>query len=480
MNCVIHKSLCGQTESNMNYRFGSRMNRCGVFFCLFLCVSNARAGQALLDLGFVGLNLTTSTIPFAGLIGMASVGIIPSAGLMGMGAVGINREQRTLRGLGLKLDKDVDTVGIKTDLGRFIPDIKIKVGYTDNLTLTSVDQISAFYTEVSTHGTYVVSDKTRKFVLDYLLDTGFYEGSSADNFIDHRIRAGFDYQPTSRIFTALNTEFMLAHDARGEGRARGGAGITQDSIDEWHQWGIGGQFVYGVPTARGRIELESGYITKTYTTNRQFTVFRDQDNVYGDAAFTYRIRPKTALTLEGKITNFSYARDFPGSPTLDSMNYRLLTGVTWEATFKTTGFAKVGYIIKDFESNQRDDSAELSWQVGIDWRPRSYSVVHLETEQRTDETDGTGDSVNTSYSSINWEHFWRTHFSTRLEFIYQNNTYEPTIREDDYFGAAISANYTFRRWLSLGAEYRYLNVDSNDEVFSFEENAFELTLDIVF
>jgi len=381
-------------------------------------------------------------------------------------------------GLKLKAEKEVDIIGINYGPGRVVPNLRLKLGYDDNLTLESSSEISTFFTVISPHVAYVVSDSTRKFIVDYLLEAGFYEGSSIDDFVDNRIRASIDYTPTRRIFTALNTEYIDSHDARGTGRAEGGRGITQNSLDEWHQWGIGGRFAYGTARSKGRIEAEAGFLTKEYDTNRIFTSIRDRDNTYGAARFFYRVRPKTFALIEGRIEDTEYARTAVGLAPLDSVTTRYLVGVTWVATYKTTGAIKVGFIDKDFDSDLRDDGTGLTWEIGIDWKPRTYSIVHFETAQTIDETNGTGDAIDNTHMFLSWKHSWKTRFTTNVDFLYENSTFDPDSREDDYFQFRLGADYSFRRWLNFGAGYRFENLDSNANAFDYDHNVFELTADI--
>jgi hypothetical protein len=294
------------------------------------------------------------------------------------------------------------------------------------------------------------------------------------------LRASFDYNPTSRIFASIDGEYLDTHDDRGTGRAAGGAGITQTSLDEWHQWGMGGKFTYGAQTARGRLEFEGKYLNKVYDTNRLFTFTRDKEELTGIGRFFYRIRPKTSLLFEGQMTEHDYREDAVGEPSLDGNTFRLLTGVTWLATFKTTGYAKVGYTFKTFDSARRQDTGAPAWEMGVDWRPKSYSKVHFATAQEYAESDGTGDAIETTRMLMSWEHAWRERFKTTLDFGYLVNTMTASSREDTGYLMGARAEYAFRRWLNLGADFRHATVDSNDAVFNSDQNIFELTVNLVF
>ena len=377
-------------------------------------------------------------------------------------------------------DETFDQEGHDIGPGRLIPGMKLKLLYTDNVTRTDTGTTDSFGTVVSPRVAYIISDYTKNFIIDYTIEQGLYISSTDDNYLDHYIRSGFSYQPTARIFSEINADLKFVHDARGTGRAEAVGAVTQDSIDKWHQWGLNGRFAYGRPNAIGRLELEADYFQKRYDTNRAFTASRDRDALSGQARFNYRVRPKTFLSIEGKATDNSYKFIPAGTASLDSIDTTYLAGVRWEATFKTTGFAKIGYNFKNFESDQRNDTSGLAWEMGVDWRPKTYSTVRLETSQRFDETNGTGDAIDQTFYLVNWEHFWLPRFSTRMNAGYQNQTFDPTTREDDFYNVGISANYDFRRWLAVSASYDYSILNSNVNTFDYQENRFELTFEAEF
>jgi polysaccharide biosynthesis protein VpsM len=370
--------------------------------------------------------------------------------------------------------------GLTIGPGYLKPGVKLGLQYDDNLTHSATDQIGTFINVISPHVSYLIPGKTLKINLDTKLEAGFHEADSVDNYVDSRIYGSADYQPTSRIYTQLAGEFRTGHDGRGTGRAEGGLGVTQDSPDEWHRWGMGGKFGYGALTAKGRVELETEYISKRYDTNRDVTFVRDLDETNGTARFFYRIRPKTYLLFEGRASGVNYQEDAPGIPSLDSLTTRQLFGVTWLATFKTTGFLKLGRINKNFASSRRTDEDGFTWEVGVDWRPRTYSTVTLKTSQDFVETDGTGDAGDLKQISIGWDHRWRSRLSTNLELLYGQETFSPDTREDKIYQASAKVKYDFRRWLNLESGYRFTNLDSTNDVFNFNQNVFEITADFTF
>jgi hypothetical protein len=297
--------------------------------------------------------------------------------------------------------------------------------------------------------------------------------------IDNRLRAEYEYTPTSRISAAVRGEYLDTHDPRGTGRSEGVVGtIVETDPDEWHHWAIEANAAYGAKTAKGRIEADIGYTGKTYDNNRGVTYVRDRDDTYGAARLYYGIRPKTDVVLEARATEFNYDRSAPGSASLDSLGTTLLAGVTWDATFKTTGYAKIGLIDKDFDSSRRKDDDDFAWEMGVVWNPRTYSSFTLETSSGYLETNGTGDLISHDEINFGWNHQWRARLNTQVYFSYAEDTFGLDPREDELINAGALVNYEMRRWLKLGAGYMYDERDSNTNLFDYDRNLFEVSANI--
>ena len=221
-----------------------------------------------------------------------------------------------------------------------------------------------------------------------------------------------------------------------------------------------------------------GFITKEYDNNRTATATRDRDDTSGAARLFYRIAPKTSLVVEGRITNYEYQTGSPLAPGLDSFDYNILAGITWEALNKTTGAIKVGSKDKDFDDAARQDGDAFNWEVEIVWSPRTYSIVTLSTSRDFNETNGTGNFIESDTYSVNWSHYWTEHVSTTVDFTYIEDTFDPTTRADDKINVGILLNYDIRNWLTLSGGYRYDERDSNRSAFDYERNIFLISTTI--
>ncbi len=366
-----------------------------------------------------------------------------------------------------------EPASIPLGVGELYPSIGLNLHHNDNLLRGSTREINTFVSVLSPEVLYEIESNKSLILMEYGLEVGEHYSSHDDDYTDHSIRAEFEYKPTSRIFTALRGSFIDTRDPRGTGASEGG--LTSNSEpDAYHTLGIVGQASYGAETAKGRFEVELGYKDKNYDNNRSTTFVRDRDDFFGSTRFYYRFMPKTRAVAEFRASNFNYENDAVGTPGLDSSTFKYLAGVTWEATFKTTGYAKIGLIDKQFDSDARTDSDAMLWEIGVDWQPRTYSTVSLSALRDFTETNGTGDFIEESSINADWKHYWRDHISTNINFTYAVDDYTTT-REDDRISAGASVDYEMRRWLTLGAGYSYDERDSNTNIFDYDRNIFELT-----
>jgi hypothetical protein len=375
--------------------------------------------------------------------------------------------------------QDKDGIKLKTDFGNFFPELDLKTYHDDNLLRSADDELETWVNVISPRMTYELASLKNRFVADYHLKAGFHENSSIDDYVDNHIRIENEYTPTSRIYAALRGEYLDTHDARGTFRTENITGTAKEQEpDEWHNWGFEGNFAYGAKTARGRIEADIGYVDKDYDNNRADTYGWDLYYAYGLTRFLYRLRPKTNIVLEGRVTQFNYDDDVPGTGSLDSVDTTLLAGVTWDATFKTTGYAKIGLIDKNFDSSRREDNDDIAWEMAVEWRPKTYSTVTLKTSSGFLETHGVGDAISHDEIQLGWRHNWRSGISTNLAFVYAEDGFAPDPREDEVIQMKASVNYDMRRWLRLTAGYHYEETDSNTNLFDYDVNRIQLVVNI--
>ena len=353
------------------------------------------------------------------------------------------------------------------------PTLGVKGLYTDNLTLTPSNEISTYGVVISPGIRLEATDDINTYTLLYRAEGGEYDDSPIDDYRDHEVSAGYSYQRTDRLRIDLNGSYLNEHDPRGTGAQQGIVGGAALKPDRWHAGDFDGLVSYGAAGAKGRFDLQGGYFSKRYENNPQITDQRNRDDADIGGAFFWRIQPKTSLLVKLAYTDVDYE-----SADLDSTQIGFFAGVTWEALAKTTGRAQIGASRKEFDSPGRDNSDDLAWLVGVEWRPRTYSIVKLSTTREQNEADGlSGDFILRTAADVAWTHDWRPRFSTTLNFSYAREEHEPTPRDDDVFEVGAHLTYQARRWLSISGGYAYSERDSSlPNQFSFTQNEFFVSL----
>ncbi|MEM7027416.1 MAG: outer membrane beta-barrel protein [Pseudomonadota bacterium] len=371
--------------------------------------------------------------------------------------------------------------GIKSAEGRIFPEFTLEEFYNDNLINAASNEIDTFGTFVQPKIGFEFEGSTGFLFGEYEISAAAHEASSQDDYVDQSAQLGFQYSPTSRISLGLSGEYLDTHDARGTGAAEG-TGAVQTNPDEWRHLKFDGNFSYGAESAKGRFELDAGFINKDYENNRSTTAVRDREDTYGSGRFYYRLMPKTSLLLEGRAINFNYDTDSVGSASLDSTTSRVLFGVTWEGTYKTTGTAQIGYIRKDFDADARSTGEDISWEFGVEWQPRTYSTVTLNTSRDFNETNGTGNFIITDSIDLGWSHNWTDRIRTTLSFRYAEDSFDQdtTGREDEKLAFGANIIYELRNWVEIGAGYDYDERESNDNTFDYEKNIANIFATIAF
>ena len=371
--------------------------------------------------------------------------------------------------------------------GKLYPELTLITSYDDNLTSSAFSEIESFGLLVSPHLTYEIKNSKNRYLFEGELNSMTYEGSGQDDYLNNRFQLGYEYTPTKRTFAGIRGEYFKSHDARGTEQTEG-VGELVGTPDRWHHFLVEGNGSYGSQKSKGRAELAIGYISKDYDNHRERTFARDRDDTYANARFYYRVMPKTSVVLEGRFTNINYDQDpvkvprasvDSSSSSLDSNTYQALIGVTWKSTYKSTGFAKFGYINKDFDSGGRKDSDGFNWNVGIEWQPKTFSRFNFSTSRSYNETDGFGDYTESDTIYASWNHQWHKlspKLGTTVDVSYTENTFpgSDSGREDDLFSVGVAINYEMQHWLKIGGGYRYDDRDSSLNLFSYDRNHFEL------
>lgn len=354
-----------------------------------------------------------------------------------------------------------------------IPQISTQVGYDDNIYATETAEKSSTKVILNPSVQFKAEQGLNEYSVNYDIVRGSYQDSSADNYTDHELsgRAYFDFNIRNRL--ELLAGYLKTHEERGSGLNQGTNATSNDVPIEYHVNSAQATYEFGGKEAKGRIRLVAGVQDRQYDNFRTQTESKDRQKISTSATFYYRVMPKTSLLFEVSNEDIDYDLS---TVTLDSNERKYLLGATWDATAKTSGTFKFGYAEKDFDSAAREDSDGLSWELAMRWSPKSYSVVDVATSKEAEETDGTGNYIDTTTLDLQWTHAWSDLWRTRVYYGVSNDEYVSSAREDDQLSYGVGVDYDMRRWLNFGVDYIYSERESNQANLNYEKNTVYFTV----
>ena len=341
------------------------------------------------------------------------------------------------------------------------PFVGVAVGNDSNITSASTNEIDSAYQVYSAGVNLDARGNNSVFMMSLLGTHGRYSDSDADNYTDSSARTSYDVAFTPRDYLRLSWDYTRGHDPRGSTDRS-----AQANPDKYFVSVPGVMYAYGAPTAQGRMEVFASRAVRRYLNNRETTIGSDRNTKDYGAAFYWRVMPKTSILVEARGTDLKYLLE---DSELSSSEARYYGGVTWEATAATSGTVKVGRLEKRFDSD-RPDFKGFSWEAMVSWLARTYSKFDLYSSRQTIESTGLGNFILSDATGIIWTHSWTSVFSTEANARIQKDKYKGFDRDDDITGYGLKANYKFRRWLTLGAEFQHTTRDSNIGIYEYDKN----------
>ena len=360
--------------------------------------------------------------------------------------------------------------GIPALGGKFYPSLRSEALYNDNVLLQDKNTKESIVIVTTPRLNYEFEGNITQFSVDMGIENGHYTHSHNDNYLDADTQAKMSVYPTERISFFGNAGYKRGHEVRGSGSQSGGFATEFDNPDKFRLWNAEIGLKYGLEeVGTPRVQTSYYHTERRYTNNRRRTRIQDRNTDGLNTTLFYQIMPSTSLLVQGNIMRVAYQQGFaPGD--FDSKQYTVLGGLTWDATYQTDGFIKAGWNQRFFDVSSRGESSNFSWEVGVNWAPLTYSSLSLVTSQKLDEADGLGNDANVRNVTLTWRHGWYRSLSTTVNLSYNNADYSGNQREDNDFGAGLSVDYEFRRWLTVGANYSYITRSSTGDSLDYKRN----------
>jgi len=352
------------------------------------------------------------------------------------------------------------------------PQLSIQFGHDDNLFSDRDSAESSMITVIKPSVQLVAERKNDAYRLSYSIEDGRYQNSRADDYTDHNLTAEAILELNSRHRLDLFSSYVKDHEARGANNA-----ATGDEPSRYTDKSLAFTYRYGVNNAIGNLELVGSYLDHEFDNFKALNEGRNRENSKIGGTFFYRVAPKTSALVELRYEDIDYGLS---TSTLDSVETKYLLGLKWDATAKTSGSAKFGYMEKAYDSSVRKDQDSMSWEVAVRWSPLTYSVFDLSATQDFEEASGNEDAIDTHAYSLVWTHAWNDRLSTNVMFNHMEEEYTGISREDETDSIMLGANYELQRWLAVNLAYTHTDKGSDLPDEEYQRDLLMLTVSASF
>ncbi len=342
------------------------------------------------------------------------------------------------------------------------PIVNISAGYSSALYDSAGDQEAASPSIAVMLGAGLQGKRRGHFYgLEYVAETNYFLDSDAEEQqINQRLVGYWGTAFTQRQNLDIGAEIRDSENPRGLENPIDGYHNTigDQSGAKWKQYQAGALYVLGNAETRGKLELAT-CLTCLRNDNDDYQ-YRDSNIIDTSATLLARVLPKTHLLFQVAHSRFDYINADSGDFTdgLDSSEMRYLVGATWRATRKTTGTAKIGYVIKKFDNNSsREDYDNLLLDLAVDWNPNKYNAVRLHYMYRPFESVEYDDLIQDDYVEINqvdltWSKAWSQRLFSDTSAYYGQDEYNVSGRSDERYGLELGLRYKTNRYGSIGVK----------------------------
>lgn len=255
---------------------------------------------------------------------------------------------------------------------------------------------------------------------------------------------------------------------------RGGSGtrlIQSPTPDKVDITGYGGKFTIGQRSSRLQLEVGADRSQWRYKNNQQQFRDRDEDSVRGRVY--YNISPRTSVFVGSSLTDINYNDQTLNA---DSRELEYDLGARWDITAKTTGEVSAGRTRKNFDNPALSDATATTVAGRLSWTPRERTSFSLYGSRQFEEiASTTGDFYISELIGVSVHESIAERWGVFAYLNHTNDDYESG-RNDNIKDYGVGLDYSFRRWLALGAKYSRVERNSNLPGEDYTDNIFTVYL----
>jgi hypothetical protein len=369
----------------------------------------------------------------------------------------------------------VEPVGMGLGNGlTLLPSVDVNVENNDNVYLQADgNEVESTITRIAPALSLIGDMGAIQWNANYRAEQGTYSKDEDDDYLDQNINVAAGFEVNARNQIDVNAAFNSAHDARGAGALEGAAALdVLAEPDQYEETTAGVQYTFGADSAFANIVASADTYQKRYDDNKQqdgSTIDnseRDYDKVTALVGAQLNLSPATKAVFEISQASISY--DASDDDAREGDNLKILAGMSWDITGKTTGEVKLGSATRDFKNSDEDSTTRLSWSANLTWEPMTYSSVALYSAQSNNETATVGNYIANTYTQVSWDHSFSTFVSAGIEASRSADTYVGASREDETISYGLNVTYSPKAWMDVKASFNQADRDSTNNDLDYD------------
>lgn len=323
-----------------------------------------------------------------------------------------------------------------------------------------------------------------RMMLGYQGDFAYYSNNSDNDWQTNKGMFTLNYDSPGGLIAGINNTYTNAEDPYGNSEQYGIGTLTKrwnnDLVSK-----VGFNF-----SDRFKILAFYNYFKQDYDNNvRDYT--QDYYSNEGGAGFEVKVMPKTWMFLRYYYGTQKYFTHRSGVTSSNDASFdwqRANAGLGWDSGAKLAGELNFGYQWKNYDNrldvngNKYDDRNTWIASTSVDFMPTetttlSVSIARALRQAGSDSNDyfedtGYGFSVSQKIMSK---------FLLKAGYNYSENDYFVGTRKDNNHTLNASLQFELiKDILKAGAEYKYMEKDSNFAGSDYKDNQFIISFDATY
>ncbi|MBF0109653.1 MAG: outer membrane beta-barrel protein [Magnetococcales bacterium] len=355
--------------------------------------------------------------------------------------------------------------GIPVGIFRTKPKVTLSSTWEDNIYKSENNPTHDFITGIEPEITLVTHWRKDRYQISWKGKHQDYLNHNREDRTDHTLAATAEWSPNRKTVLNVEYQFKDSHDERGAP----GTGTVNPATppNEWFENILSASAQWTSGRFRTVLDLERGF--KDSQNNGQSLQDRYWDAV--DLTLMFALAPKTKLLVETGLKDITYDTN----PQNNSLESRILAGVTWSATAKTEGGFKIGAMHKEMDDENKPDGNGITLSSDVTWKPLSRSMVHLLAKRGFDEGETGAEHFIATDFKLDASHDIRPKIKLKGDMGFNNSDYAGS-KDEDLWTAGIGLDYKLPKWFFVSGRIGHSSKNSTEADADYDSDLLTIAL----